>query len=214
MISCVGRHCTRGINTKKLDTDTKTPLQGKLFNLSKTFTFLGIIGALIILAASLVMLFLGTGFSDNEKKGAMFVKKLVESLTLALIVVIVAIPEGLPMTVAISLAGSVITMFNKDKILVRDLTAPEQMGEITEILCGKTGTMTTEEMEVISCFAQNCHISMFRKDTVLNCAFSDQTVDFIKESILWNTSAHIEITDNSFYLPTGNGTEVSLIKWL
>ena len=55
---------------------------------------------------------------------------------------------------------------------------------------------------------------MFRKDTVLNCAFSDQTVDFIKESILWNTGAHIEITDNSFYVPTGNGTEVSLIKWL
>ena len=119
------------------------------------------------------MLFLGTGFSNSDSKGAMFIKKLVEDLTLALIVIIVAIPEGLPMTVAISLSGSVIKMFEKDKILVRDLTAPEQMGEITEILCGKTGTMTTEEMEVISCFAQNCHINMFRKDTVLNCAFSD-----------------------------------------
>ena len=57
------------------------------------------------------MLFLGTGFSDNDKKGAMFVKKLIENLTLAIIVIIVAIPEGLPMTVAISLSGSVISMF-------------------------------------------------------------------------------------------------------
>jgi len=160
------------------------------------------------------MLLLGTGFSDSDSKGAMFLKKLIEDITLAFVVIVVAIPEGLPLTVMISLSGSVIKMFDKDKILVRDLSAPEKMGEITEILCGKTGTMTTEEMEVISCFAQNCHISMFRKDTVLNCAFSDTTVDFLKESILWNTEAHIEITDNSFYVPTGNGTEVSLIKWL
>ena len=102
----------------------------------------------------------------------MFLKKLIESLTLSLIVIIVSIPEGLPMTVAISLSFSVIDMYKKDRILVRDLTAPEQMGEITEILTGKTGTMTTEEMEVISCFAQNIHISMFRKNTLLNCAFS------------------------------------------
>ena len=102
----------------------------------------------------------------------MFLKKLIESLTLALIIIIVSIPEGLPMTVAISLSFSVIDMYKKDNILVRDLTAPEQMGEITEILTGKTGTMTNEEMEVISCFAQNIHISMFRKNTLLNCAFS------------------------------------------
>ena len=55
---------------------------------------------------------------------------------------------------------------------------------------------------------------MFRKDTVLNCAFSNETVDMLKESILWNTQAHIEMTENSFYVPQGNGTEVSLIKWL
>jgi magnesium-transporting ATPase (P-type) len=50
VITCVGRHCTRGIEGKKLDTSSRTPLEAKLFNLSKTFTFLGIIGALIILA--------------------------------------------------------------------------------------------------------------------------------------------------------------------
>ena len=214
VVTCVGRHSTRGIESEKLDTETKTPLEKKLFNLSKTFQFIGIVAAVIILAVQLIMLCIGSGFSDAENKGAIFIKKLVESMTLALIVIIVAIPEGLPMTVAISLSFSVIEMFEKDKILVRDLTAPEQMGEITEILTGKTGTMTSEEMIVESCFSQNCHINMNRPDTVLKCAFNNDTVDLIKESILWNTQAHIEMTENSFYVPQGNGTEVSLINWL
>ena len=64
------------------------------------------------------MLVFGAGFSDSENKGSLILKKLIENMTLALIVIIVAIPEGLPMTVTISLAGSVIDMFKKDKILV------------------------------------------------------------------------------------------------
>ena len=88
------------------------------------------------------------------------------------------------------------------------------MGEITEILCGKTGTMTTEKMQVISCFAQNINIDMFRKNTIHHCVFDKDTVEMLKESILWNTEAHIEINENSFYTPVGNGTECSLITWL
>jgi calcium-translocating P-type ATPase len=214
VVTCVGRHSTRGTEGKKLDTSSKTPLENKLYNLSKTFTYLGIIAAAIILAVTMVMLFIGTGFSEHDDKGKQFLKRLIENMTVALIIIIVSIPEGLPMTVAISLSYSVIDMFNKDKILVRDLTAPEKMGEVTEILTGKTGTMTTEEMRIESCFAQNCHINMFRPDTLLNCAYNDDTVDIIKESILWNTQAHIEMTENAFYVPEGNGTEVSLIKWL
>jgi Ca2+-transporting ATPase len=214
VVAAVGRHSTRGVKSEKLDTSTKSPLEGKLHNLSKTFTFIGIVAAGIILATSLIMLLLGTTFSDSDKKGAMFVKKLVEDLTLAVIIVVVSIPEGLPMTVAISLSYAVLDMFSRDKILVRDLTAPEQMGEITEILCGKTGTMTTEDMEVISCFAQGAPIKMFRKNTLLNCVFTSETVDMLKESIVWNSEAHIEIDENSFYVPKGRGTETSMIKWI
>ena len=214
VVARVGRHSTRGVKSEKLDTSTKSPLEGKLYNLSKTFTFIGIIAAGIILATSLIMLLLGTTFSDSESKGAMFVKKLVEDLTLAVIIVVVSIPEGLPMTVAISLSYAVLDMYKRDKILVRDLTAPEQMGEVTEILCGKTGTMTTEEMEVISCYAQGEPIKMFRANTLLNCVFTSETVDMLKESIVWNSEAHIEIDENSFYVPKGRGTETSMIKWI
>lgn len=119
VVCCVGRASTRGVQGKALDTSKKTALEGKLFNLSKTFTYIGIIAAIAVLAVSIVMMVLGAGFSDSDKKGAMIIKKLIENMTLALIVIIVAIPEGLPMTVTISLAGSVINMYKDDKILVR-----------------------------------------------------------------------------------------------
>ena len=119
VVCCVGRASTRGVKGKRIDTSKKTALEGKLFNLSKTFTYIGVLSAIAILATSVIMLALGSAFSDSDKKGALILKKLIENMTLALIVIIVAIPEGLPMTVTISLAGSVINMFKKDKILVR-----------------------------------------------------------------------------------------------
>ena len=128
VVCCVGRASTRGVQGEAIDTSKKTALEGKLFNLSKTFTYIGILAAIAILATSIVMMALGAGFSDSDKKGAMILKKLIENMTLALIVIIVAIPEGLPMTVSISLAGSVINMFKRDNILVRELDGPEKMG--------------------------------------------------------------------------------------
>lgn len=160
------------------------------------------------------MLALGTGFSDSDSKGAMFVKKLVESMTLALIVIIVSIPEGLPMAVSIGLSKSVLVMYEEDKILVRDLAAPEKMGEITEILAGKTGTMTTEEMQVTAVYAQDFMCPMHKPDTFINCNFNDTTRANLIENILYNTEAHIEINENAFYIPVGNGTECSMIRWL
>jgi Ca2+-transporting ATPase len=59
----------------------------------------------------------------------------------------VAIPEGLPMMIGVSLAFTVMKM-NADKILVRKLDAPEKMGAVEEICCGKTGTITSAQVRV------------------------------------------------------------------
>ncbi len=66
-------------------------------------------------------------------------KKLMENLTLAVIVLVVSIPEGLPMTIDVSLGYSIIRMFKKDKVLVRDAHSLEKCGQITELIIGKTG---------------------------------------------------------------------------
>jgi magnesium-transporting ATPase (P-type) len=53
-----------------------------------------------------------------------------------------------------------------------------------------------------------------RKNTLLNCNLDATIIDKIKESIVYNSQSYIEMDENSFYVPVGNGTEVSLIKWL
>jgi len=127
---------------------------------------------------------------------------------------IVSVPEGLPMTVQISLAHSVLQMSEHDNVLVRDLSSVEEAGLLSDMCVGKTGTMTTEEMEVDSFYTQRLSVQNSRKNTVMNCQLDHHIIEKIKESIIYNSQAHIEMTENSFYVAVGNGTEVSLIKWL
>jgi Ca2+-transporting ATPase len=74
--------------------------------------------------------------------------------------------------------------------------------------------MTTEKMEVVNFYTQNIFVKNSRKNTLMNCELDNAIIEKIVESIVFNCQAHIEMTDNSFYVPIGNGTEVSLIKWL
>lgn len=73
--------------------------------------------------------------------------KLTSLVNIIVVLIVVSIPEGIPLTIGISLAFSVMKMY-KEKILVRKLDAPEKMGKITDILCGKTGTLTKNKMKV------------------------------------------------------------------
>lgn len=67
--------------------------------------------------------------------------------TLSITIIIVAVPEGLPLAITLSLAYSVMRM-RKDGVLVRNLNSPEVMGRVDEICTGKTGTLTKAEMKV------------------------------------------------------------------
>lgn len=73
--------------------------------------------------------------------------KLISMVNIIIVLIVVSIPDGLPLTIGVSLAFSVMKMY-KQKILVRNLEAPEKMGGIQEICCGKTGTLTKNEMKV------------------------------------------------------------------
>lgn len=83
------------------------------------------------------------GTINKEKKNAwdILFSKLPKHANLAIVLLIVSIPEGLPLIVGVSLAFSVFTMY-KDRILVRKLDALERLGGCEEICCGKTATLT------------------------------------------------------------------------
>lgn len=140
-------------------------------------------------------------------------KKIGEFFTVSIAVIVVAVPEGLPLTITLSLAYSVMRMKN-DGILVRNLDSPEVMGRVDEIVTGKTGTMTKAEMKVDQFYAQSLLIKNTRKNTLFNCELFDKVINLIQESILYNCDARIEMDDKGYYEPIGNGTEVGLINFL
>lgn len=76
------------------------------------------------------------------------IEVLIEDVALAVAILVVAIPEGLPLAVTVSLAYSMGKMMN-DKALVRHLKACEIMGGATAICSDKTGTLTTNKMTVV-----------------------------------------------------------------
>jgi P-type E1-E2 ATPase len=76
--------------------------------------------------------------------------KLLEILTISITIIIVAVPEGLPLAISISMAFSVDTMKDKGGLLIKNLEACETMGVVSEICVGKTATLTKNDMTVSS----------------------------------------------------------------
>jgi magnesium-transporting ATPase (P-type) len=101
-----------------------------------------------------------------------------------------------------------------DGVLVRNLNSPEVMGRVDEICTGKTGTLTSGEMKVNQFYSQSLLIRNTRKNTLFNCELFPEVIELVKESIIYNTDARIEMDDKAFYVPVGQGTEVGLIKFL
>jgi magnesium-transporting ATPase (P-type) len=137
-----------------------------------------------------------------------------QNITLSLVLIIVCMPEGLPVTVDLSLAHSTKHMDTQENILVRNLDAPEMMGKVTEICTGLTGTLTESEFSVGRLFAQQRMIKNSRRDTLTHCQLTDPVVDLIVESIMWNSDCHMELTPEAMYAPKGNDTECAFLKWL
>ena len=122
-------------------------------------------------------------------------------------------PEGLPLTIGLSLAYSVKRM-KSDGILVKDLTSPETMGKVDQILVGKTGTLTTGDLKVDAFYVQGKIVKNKRVNTLFNTELDENIINLIQDSILVNCEARIEMNDKAFYEPVGNGTEVALLKFL
>ena len=76
--------------------------------------------------------------------------KMLSILTIAITIIIVAVPEGLPLAISISMAFSVDTMKTDGGLLIKNLEACENMGIVTEICVGKSATLTKNDMTVNS----------------------------------------------------------------
>jgi Ca2+-transporting ATPase len=154
LVCCVGPVSTRGPKEDKINTDIDTKLQTKLKNLEGHFTTYAVYSSAVIFILMLILLIItlstydaATAPKNSPGVAGILFSKLASQFNFAVVLWMVSVPEGLSLTIGISLAFSVMKMFN-DKLLVRNLDAPEKMGSVEEICFGKTGTITTGNMKV------------------------------------------------------------------
>ena len=118
--------------------------------------------------------------------------------------IVVAVPEGLPMSVTLSLALSMRKML-KSNNLVRKMHACETMGATTVICTDKTGTLTQNQMKVHKADFFNLNGNPF---------VGNQISHLISEGIAVNSTAHLDFSDPSKIHSLGNPTEAALLLWL
>jgi Ca2+ transporting ATPase len=123
-----------------------TPLQEKLEKVATDIGKFGLYSAIFIVAILLIRFLVVKGIKDDWESNQNYLR-LLDFLILGITVVVVAIPEGLPLSVTLSLAFSVKKMLN-DQNLVRKMEACETMGGANNICSDKTGTLTMNKMEL------------------------------------------------------------------
>ncbi|PGH19377.1 calcium-translocating P-type ATPase, PMCA-type [Polytolypa hystricis UAMH7299] len=148
LVTSVGPNSTYGKIMMSLQTDNDpTPLQVKLGKLAGWIGGLGSAAA-IVLFFVLLFRFIAQ-LPNNDGSAAVKGSEFVDILIVAVTVIVVAIPEGLPLAVTLALAFATTRMV-KENNLVRVLRACETMGNATVICSDKTGTLTQNKMTVVS----------------------------------------------------------------
>lgn len=148
LVTGTGIHSTYGKTMMSLREDNEvTPLQSKLNVLATYIAKLGGASALLLFVVLFIEFLVGlrTNHGDPTKKGQEFL----DILIIAITVVVVAVPEGLPLAVTLALAFATTRML-RDNNLVRVLRSCETMGNATTICSDKTGTLTQNKMTVVS----------------------------------------------------------------
>ncbi|KAI1497067.1 calcium-translocating P-type ATPase [Biscogniauxia marginata] len=148
LVTAVGVNSSYGSITMSLRTEQEdTPLQRKLNVLADQIAIFGGGAALALFIALFIKFCVGLPASQStpDEKGKEFLELFVVSVT----VVVVAVPEGLPLAVTLALAFATTRMM-KDNNLVRILKACETMGNATTICSDKTGTLTENKMKVVA----------------------------------------------------------------
>ena len=142
LVCAVGVNTRSGMAEEKLNIeDDETPLQGKLETIANEIGKLGVYVAVLTFIAMTVNLIIKTVSNDRNIIDVENLSALVNFVIIGITIIVVAVPEGLPLAVTISLAYSVMKMKNENN-LVRKLHASETMGGANEICTDKTGTLT------------------------------------------------------------------------
>ena len=180
----------------QVDEGGSTPLSEELDGLAELITKGSYLFAILIVIGRIFMYFYeGNASFANGNDWIEFITYVLNTVMIAVTLIVVAVPEGLPMSVTLSLAFSMRKLM-KENTLPRTMHSCETMGATSVICTDKTGTLTQNQMQVA--------------DTKLN----DVQDDFLAEMIVLNTTANLDLSDNNNAKVIGNPTEGALLLWL
>uniref|UniRef100_A0A8D0KXT0 Calcium-transporting ATPase n=1 Tax=Strix occidentalis caurina TaxID=311401 RepID=A0A8D0KXT0_STROC len=195
----------------------KSVLQGKLTKLAVQIGKAGLVMSAITVII-LVLYFAIDTFVVNKKQWLpectpVYVQYFVKFFIIGVTVLVVAVPEGLPLAVTISLAYSVKKMM-KDNNLVRHLDACETMGNATAICSDKTGTLTTNRMTVVQAYVGDVHYKEIPDPDSLPAKTLDLLVNAIAINSAYTTKILPPEKEGGLPRQVGNKTECGLLGFV
>ncbi len=196
-VLAIGDHTEQGkvFDAVQIDNSVKTPLNEQLDGLGRLVAKLSYCVGAGIIIGRILMFFLSPSYEQFE--WLPFIAYMLKTLMIAVTLVVVSVPEGLPMAVTLSLAYSMRRML-KTNNLVRKMHACETMGATTVICTDKTGTLTQNQMRVDS----------------LQLYGLDEHSSAVSEAMALNSTAQLDFTDPNHPTVLGNPTEGALLLWL
>uniref|UniRef100_A0A6I8Q0G0 Calcium-transporting ATPase n=1 Tax=Xenopus tropicalis TaxID=8364 RepID=A0A6I8Q0G0_XENTR len=195
----------------------KSVLQGKLTKLAVQIGKAGLVMSAITVII-LVLYFAIDTFVVNKRQWLpectpIYIQYFVKFFIIGVTVLVVAVPEGLPLAVTISLAYSVKKMM-KDNNLVRHLDACETMGNATAICSDKTGTLTTNRMTVVQAFVGDVHYKEIPDPDGLPAKTLDVLVHAIAINSAYTSKVLPAEKDGGLPRQVGNKTECGLLGFV
>ncbi len=191
LVTGVGNDTEFGQIAKELSSieKTTTPLQEKLDKLGKQITILGASAAAIVFAIEVIQFFL---------RGQLNLDTVSDAFITSIVLIVAAVPEGLPTIVAVSLALNIIKM-SRESALVKKMIACETIGCVNIICSDKTGTLTENKMTVQKIYTEGALIEpeALKSEVLLN-------------NYCINSNANVSL-ENGTWSFIGNPTECSLL---
>lgn len=213
LVTAVGSNTIYGnIALELQDEQRDSPLKLRLRAFANTLSKIGFIAAILVGIAYLFnIVFIHNHFNMDEIK-IMFetphiiIGHVLHAITLAVTVIIVAVPEGLPMMITVVLSSNMKKMV-RDNVLVRKLVGIETSGSLNILFTDKTGTLTKGKLQVynfISGDGKQYHIDELLK--------KEKLFDLIKLSIWYNNGS--SISEETRKAIGGNATDRALLEYI
>lgn len=216
VVTIVGDESVYGNIAKELqeDDDRPSPLKVKLKKLAKKISVFGYVGGILIALSYLFLKFFIQNNFDLAQITAYFkgdwmiiLSDCLEAVMLAVTIIVMAVPEGLPLMIAIVSALNMGKML-KDNVLVRKIVGIETAGSLNILFSDKTGTITKGKLDVVKVYdgALNEYDSF---DKIPN-----HIANSLSDNILTNTQSVVSGEGQTFKVVGGNATERSLVNFL